>query len=40
MDRCMVTGRQEMGLGDGSDFPADQESVSTFWETVEWAQVC
>lgn len=40
MDRCMVTGGQEMGLGDGSDFPAIQESASMCWETVEWAQIC
>lgn len=40
MHRCVVTGVQEMGLGDGSGFPAVQESVSVCWETVEWTQVC
>lgn len=39
MQRYVVTGGQEMGLGDGSDFPAVQESVSVCWEIVEWAQV-
>ena len=38
MHRYVMTGGQEMGLGDGSDFPA--VSVSVCWETVEWAQVC